>query len=306
VRRGRRDRAHLLRWYPPSWRERYGEEMLALLEDELGERQPGLRLRLSLLRHGLAERARQTQLPKPSPTEESALRGGALLVLVAWAAFIVGGAGFSKAAEHFDTAVPLRRHMVPQLTFDVVLVAAVLGGLFVVMGAAIAVPGFLRLVRAGRWPELRPHVVRASAVSVTTIALTIPLAVWAHTLSDHARNGGSTGYGVAFLTWVALGVASLALWTAVAAAVCRRVELSRRALRAEAALAIGLAVLMVIITAATATWWAAMAVYAPSFLSGGSSGTATSTFDLPLTFSVALMVVGVAISGFGVRRMRRA
>jgi len=304
--RDRRDRSELLRWYPPAWRERYGEEFLALIDDELGEGEPGVGLRLSLVGHGLVERLRGTQFARPSPSEDSARRGGSLLVLVAWAAFMVGGAGFSKAAEHFDAAVPPRAHILPQVSFDVVVIAAVLGGLLVVAGAAIAIPALLRLVWAGRWPELRGHVVRAGLVTAATVALTIPLSLWAHNLSDAQRNGASTGYGMAFLGWVVLGVASLALWTAVAVAVGRRVELSERALRVEGGLAIALALLMVVITAAAATWWGAMAVYAPSFLSGRSSGTAASAFDLPLVVAVGVMVVGLAVSGFGVRRLRRA
>jgi hypothetical protein len=33
--------ARLLRWYPRAWRERYGEEFLALVEDTLGGRRRG-------------------------------------------------------------------------------------------------------------------------------------------------------------------------------------------------------------------------------------------------------------------------
>ncbi|MBV8561089.1 MAG: hypothetical protein JO050_09955, partial [Acidimicrobiia bacterium] len=203
----RRDRTKLLRWYPPAWRERYGEELLALIEDDVGEGKPDFRLRLSLVGHGLAERIREAGSARPSPSEDRALRGGSLVVLVAWAAFIVGGAGFSKTAEHFDAAVPAQTHILPQLSFDVVVIAAVLAGLVVVAGAAIAVPAFVRLVWAGRWPELRGHVMRAGLVTATTVALTIPLSLWAHTLTDSQRNGASTGYGMAFLAWVALGVA---------------------------------------------------------------------------------------------------
>lgn len=32
--------ASLLRWYPRAWRERYGEEMLALIQDDLEEGRP--------------------------------------------------------------------------------------------------------------------------------------------------------------------------------------------------------------------------------------------------------------------------
>jgi hypothetical protein len=51
--------AHLLRWYPRAWRERYGEELLALIQDNLQEGRPAWRLQLSAIWGGLAERGRQ-------------------------------------------------------------------------------------------------------------------------------------------------------------------------------------------------------------------------------------------------------
>ena len=301
-----RDRSGLLRWYPQAWRERYGEEMLALIEDEIGAGDPGLRLRLSLVRHGLAERARGAGVLGPSTSRETDMRRGALLVLAAWSAFMVAGAGYSKAAEHFDAAVPAGAHPLPQIAYDLVVAFGVLGGIVVLVGAVIAVPGFLRMLRAGAWPALRGHVARASALSGITAAFVIPLAMWAHRLSDHQRNGGSIGYGAAFLAWAGLAVASLVVWTAVALAIGRRVELSPRAVRAEAGLALGLAAAMVLVTVASVVWWAGMAVYAPWFLAGPRAGTASAVFDLPLVVPVGVMLAGLALSSVGVRRIVRA
>ena len=42
--------ARLLRWYPRAWRERYGEELLALIQDTLDEGRPTWRLRLGVVR----------------------------------------------------------------------------------------------------------------------------------------------------------------------------------------------------------------------------------------------------------------
>jgi hypothetical protein len=290
-----RDRSRLLSWYPHAWRERYGEEMLALIDDEIGADEPGLRLRLSLVAHGLAERTRGAGMVGPATSRETDRRRGALLVLVAWSAFMVAGAGYSKVAEHFDAAVPAGAHPLPQVAYDLVVAFGVLGGILVLAGAAIAFPGFLRILRAGAWPALRAHVVRATALSAITVALVIPLALWAHHLSDHQRNGGSVGYSAAFLASAGLVIVSITLWTAVAVAVGRRVELSPRALRVEAGLALGLATVMVVVTAASVVWWIGMAVYAPSFVNG-----------LPLAVAVGLMLVGLAVSGVGVRRIVRA
>ena len=53
--------ARLLRWYPRAWRERYGGELVALIQDDLDEGQPAWRLRLSAMGGGLRERGRQAR-----------------------------------------------------------------------------------------------------------------------------------------------------------------------------------------------------------------------------------------------------
>jgi len=53
--------ASLLRWYPRAWRDRYGEELLALIQDTLDEGHPAWRLRLGVAWGGLRERGRQTR-----------------------------------------------------------------------------------------------------------------------------------------------------------------------------------------------------------------------------------------------------
>jgi hypothetical protein len=289
-------RCRLLRWYPRSWRDRYEDEMLALLDDELGDDRAPMRLRLSLLRHGLTERARSWQPLTTTP--ENRWRTGSLTVLVAWAGFMVGGAGFSKASEHFDRAVPIGSRLLPQSAFTVVAIGGTLGGLIVLAGAALALPAAVAYVRTGGWPTVRPHLVRAVTVSAGTVALTIPLVVWAHRLSEPQRNGADIGYNIAFLAWVALCIASLACWTAVAVAVGRRVDLPRLTLRFEAALATALTATMSIVVAASVVWWVAIASAAPWFLDGTAVNATGSSYSIPLTVAV-LTMLGATVLGIG-------
>ena len=53
-----RDAKRVLRWYPAAWRRRYGEEVIAMLDDTHGEDKLPRRARMSLLRSGLIERIR--------------------------------------------------------------------------------------------------------------------------------------------------------------------------------------------------------------------------------------------------------
>ena len=54
-----RDAKRVLRWYPAAWRRRYGEELIAMLDDTHGgEDKLPRRARMSLLRSGLIQRIR--------------------------------------------------------------------------------------------------------------------------------------------------------------------------------------------------------------------------------------------------------
>jgi hypothetical protein len=57
--------ARLLRWYPRAWRDRYGDELAAVIQDDLDEGRPAWRLRLSVA--GGGERGRAGHDPASRP-----------------------------------------------------------------------------------------------------------------------------------------------------------------------------------------------------------------------------------------------
>ena len=143
-----------LRWYPSSWRARYGDELTALLDDEYGSSMP-VRVRLSLVSGGIRQRARQSGLTGDAVPAADGVRAGALVVLAAWTAFVIAGASFAKFSEHFDEALPhsIGAHRVPDLAFTVLqAVAGVASVLVVGRGCFSLVPAFVRFLRAGGWP----------------------------------------------------------------------------------------------------------------------------------------------------------
>lgn len=242
----RDDRRSLLRWYPPAWRVRYGEELLALLEDELGERRPPAPMAVSLRWAGLRERLHASGLTGDHRPAADRMRAASLLVLCAWAACMVAGASFSKASEHFAGALPTGSQALPQDAFDAVVALGVLGGCLVLLGAALALPAFRRLVSGYEGRRfVRRHVVRAGALTALTAVALVPLSLWAHHLDGSQRNGANGVNVGALVVWSFMAVASLALWTGAAVAVVRRLDLSGRVLRAEALLAVALQVAMV-------------------------------------------------------------
>jgi hypothetical protein len=291
----------LLRWYPPAWRDRYGEELAAYLEDAFPPGRLPWRSLLSLAVGGIGERARYSGIAGDRLPAADRMRAAVLVVLCSWTAFVVGGSSFAKLSEHFDEALPasVAAHRLPDLAFTVVQVAAGGAGCLVVLGAALAVPALIRFLRSGGWAPLRPYALAAAACTVVAAGSAFPLSIWAHHLNDSQRNAGLSPYTGSFLAWAASVVASLVLWTTVAVVAARHVSFSRTLLLAEATLAVAVAAAMGVILVSTGVWWAELARSAPSFLNADPALPVT----LRLAATVGLMLVASLTAAAGVARL---
>jgi len=296
-----RTSARLLRAYPPSWRQRYGEELECLIvEASAGGRVPW-RTRLDVLVAGTRERIRSAGLePDGSPADR--VRGSALLILCAWALFVLGGMIVGKSSEHWQDAVPSHSGALASVAYGVLLAAALCGSALVLGGVAAAVPSFVRLLRGGGWRHVRRPLGRAALAAALLVAATAALALWGGSLDAHQRNGGDAAYAIAFVAW-ALGVAAtIATLTAAAVAIANRVQLPHRVLRLQAWLGAGTAVAMATVGAATVVWWLAVADAAPWFLSGSTAAAGGSTLSPQLLVAVAVMAVSTLLGAKAARR----
>ncbi len=295
----------VLRWYPAAWRERYGDEMAALLEDTHPMADLPVREQAALAARGVMERLRAGRALGPASGREERIRGGALVVLWAWAVFVVAGSVFAKFSEHWAGATPTADRPLPTSAFQTVQAAAAVGGILVLAAAALAVPAFVRLVRGGRWREVRAPVLRAAMAVGVVVLGTVALAVWAHDLTSHDRNGGLALYGALFLVWAATTVAALAACTAAAAAVARHLDLSSGTLRIVGGVALVLTADMAAVLLGTTLWWASVARVAPGVLGNGMLGTSSVLAPLLVGAGVA-MVAGLALASWGAVRVGRS
>ena len=263
--------SRLLMVYPRAWRERYGEELEALIVESSGDRMTW-RVRADVVRAGARERAHAAGLGGDG-------RGGVLLVLCAWALFVLGGIGVRKASEQLQTTP----------AFTALVVLAVCASLLVLAGIALSLPALAAYLRAGGWPAIRRRVVQAVVVSAIALAALTGLVAWAHGLSAPQRDGGDTAYALAFVGCGLLIAASLFAWTAVAVAIARRLDPPPRTLTLQAWLAVAVTVAMVAMTVATLLWWAAAA-----------------PVTLELLVAAALMVTASLLGGAGAQRALRA
>jgi hypothetical protein len=294
----------LVGFYPATWRERYGDELATLLEDTYGEARVPPRQRASLLRGALVEHAHASGFSRGAGPA-ARVRAGALLVLYAWAVFMVTGSAFAKYLEHWDLATPVGARWLPTAAVTAAMCAGVVAVALVVMGAlALAVP-VARSVRAEGWGTLG-HSMRAAAVLVTVALLaTGAVILFAHSQTAAERNGGSGIYTAVGGAWGVILLAALATCTCAAVAAAGRVELRNALLRAEGTFALGVFLCMVVVLAGTATWWCAIALYAPRFLESslGPIGTWGSVVPPVMVGITAAMLVALVAAAAGAWRI---
>jgi hypothetical protein len=298
--------APLLRWYPAAWRARYGDEMAALLEDTHGGHAVPWRERLALARAGSVERARSAGLVGDAAGPDDRLRAGSLLILCAWALYLVAGSVFAKFTDQWVGTTPPSERWLPSDGITAVQWAAGVGAALVVAAALVVGPAFIRLVRHESWGSVRRPILRAVLAGAVAAALTVGILVWSHQLSPHDRNGGLVAYGVLFVVWGVAMAAALATSTAAAVSVARRLTLTRSALRVLGSMAVALVVTMAVVIAGCIAWWGAEATHAPGVLRNGiGNGFPFTSSSVPPTLVLAgmLMLVGLALAVFGTIRV---
>jgi hypothetical protein len=296
----------LLRWYPTSWRERYGEEFLALLEDELDGAKAPLLFRVKIALAGVRERFLASGVVGTTPTAETRRRAGSLLVLVAWAGMVVGGVGLAKSAEHFSNSLAPSARAGAQFAYDLVVGAGAAGSLLVVLGALIGLPAFARFLVAGGARRVRPALVRALAASAVTGAGVVALGTWAHRLNVAQRNGVDAGYVHAFLAVAVLAVVTIGLWTAFVVKAATAMSIPPVVLRVESELAGAVAAATALVFVGSLAWWLEVGTHAPWFFRASPVGVAVSFWSTPMELNMGVMALSTVLALWGVARLASA
>jgi hypothetical protein len=289
----------LLILYPAAWRRRYGDELDALILDMHADDRPtGWRVRIDLLRSGLRERLRGRRSGDPAPR----IRGGASLVLWAWALFILAGALVAKTSEHWHQAMPARPNHVADAAFAGLSAIAVATALLVAVGIAVTLPAAVRFLRAGGWRAMRGRAALAVGLTMIAALATGGLVAWASRVDPAGRNGGDGLYVAGFVVWALIGAGALLAWTALATAITRRLQCRRAVLRTQAVIAGLVALAMAAMTAATVAWWATVAGDSAAALTGGSEVAHATAVVPQLVVAAVLMVAATGVAAVGAAR----
>ena len=297
-----RTTTRLLRLYPRSWRLRYGDELEALILDMSGPQRVPWRIRADVAVSGGRERLRAAGLGGDSA--DARVRGGASLVLWAWALFVVAGTIVQKTSEHWRHALPSGSHTAATVAFGSLIGVAIAAAVIVVAGIALTLPALGHFLGAGGWTRLGRPVTRAAAITAVFVAATVGLVAWAHGLSTRDRQGHDAAYALVATVWALLGAGTLGAWTLAATRTAARLTLPASLLRLEARLATAVAAALGVMAAATAVWWVSVATVAPDALTG-SVGTHSSAFVPQLVVAMVLMLAAVGLGGAGARRALR-
>jgi hypothetical protein len=268
-------RKRLLALYPKAWRERYGAEMSALLDDTPSS----LTTTLDLLRGALLAHLRP--IAPSSPTVR--VRGTIAQVLGCFILFCFLGVGFAKTTENFDLAEHL--HPLLGIAHSVILVGAIVA---VSALALAAVPlAVISLATAHRTREptlLRLIAVLPAAIIAFAAAFSL-LALW---LSAHHHRPGPVGWLLLGLCALCAAAGGFCCWAAPRA-IMRRIEIPRGALRFSVPAVSAVAVCMALVGAATGVFLLGIIINAPDL---GASGNGPGQ-SISVTASVAVQFAGM-------------
>jgi len=217
--------AGLLRWYPRAWRERYGDEFLAMVEDTLDGRRPGWRLRLGVIWAGLRERARQTapaalrrMQAEAGPSRPLGWTDQALLMtvlVVFWSTQNLSRVPLSAEAYH-QARWPA--------SADAMAGLCIVIGVAVTAGGLAAGPALARFLRTGGWPGIRRPVAWAAAATVAGAGMLTQLLLLSGSMTLEEAPGSLAYWAWLIATMVPLG-AALLFWRRAAMTVAGRLEL---------------------------------------------------------------------------------
>jgi hypothetical protein len=291
----------LVRLYPQAWRERYGEEFLALLE----ERRASSVGNLFDVAFGALDAWLEPQVTSGRSTVVvERMRGSVLLVLWGWVGLVVAGIGFQKMTEYEDFIRAARDSVAVGVAYYTVMVGAVLAL------AAVAVGGLpLAFAAVRKAVEERRRdvpllfcVPPLSLVGFVGYVLLVTKVIYP-ALGHPAVHDASNVALFLSLVGVFLLAAVASAW-AVSAALGRS-AVGGRTVRFALYPAAVAAFAMVVVLAGTAVWGLALRAHSTALYTGDDGILATPTYATWLAI-VAVMAASTAVALAATARGLRA
>jgi hypothetical protein len=217
--------ANLLRWYPRAWRERYGEELLVLIQDTLDGGRPTWRLRLGVIWGGLRERGHQAGRAGKAAVKRWVGTGSRPLIVTVGLLVI-------SIPSNLKAPLPPTRAWQATAVFAALAGLVAFAGVCVLASALVAVPAFAAFLREGGWPKIRRRVAWATGATVAAGGSGAWLILGVRSMSFAQLNHTSAYLIDTCVVTLALAVA-VGLWASAVAATAKRLKLTARAQAAQ-------------------------------------------------------------------------
>ncbi|MBV9819981.1 MAG: hypothetical protein JOZ07_16745 [Solirubrobacterales bacterium] len=287
-------RKRLLSLYPEPWRERYGEEMAALLD----ETPPSIAAILDLLRGALSAHLRPLAPAAPA----TRARGTIAHVLGCFIVFCVAGSGFAKTTENDDDTEHVHRLL--GISHSFILVAAVIAAGALALAAAPLAIASLAHARRTREPNLM-RLIATPPAAIGMFAGSVGLLVlW---LNAHHHRAGAGGWLLLGLCALCAAAGGFACWAAPRA-IMRRIDIPRSAFAMSVPAMALVALCMAVIALATAVFLVGIIADAPHVGAAGNGPgqlvDVTASIAIQLAVMLALSAVAACSAARGLRSLR--
>jgi hypothetical protein len=268
-------RKRLVSLYPEAWRDRYGEEMSALLD----QTPPSITATLDLLLGALTEHLR----PLASSAPAARARGTIAHVLGCFIIFCFFGAGFAKTTENYDYIEHV--HPLLGISHSVILIAAIVAAGALALAASPLAFASVALARREREPALIKLIVTPpSAIAIFAGSVEL-LALW---LNAHHHHAGIVGWLLLGLCVLCAAAGGFACWAA-SRALMRHINPPPRGLAFSVAAIALVTLCMAAIAVATCVFLIGIVTDAPQV---GTAGNGPAQL-INVTTSIAIQFIGM-------------
>jgi hypothetical protein len=272
-----------LRLFPAEWRERFGEEFGALLDQTPST--PGVLFDVAVA--AVDAHLHPTGPRRRWPLMIERLRLSELVVFASWVVFVVAGLAFQRMTEGAPFSLDAAAQPVIGLAYAAIVAGALVSLLAVIVaGVPIAAAIGRAAIERGRWREV-------GLLAVPPISLAIWVGLTAVLLSLGDPPTGDPWRVVAFLGWVGVFVLAALASTVAVSAAALGAEIDGSFYRRAATPAVVTAIAMVVVAVAVVVWGVALAVFSPDDFWSFDGILASST---PLTWlGILLAMTGATI-----------
>ncbi len=285
-------RKRLLALYPEAWRDRYGTEMSALLD----EAPPSVAATIDLARGALAAHLRPLPGTAPATRARSTIAG----VLGCFIVFCVCGSGFAKTTENYDHI----EHVHPLLggSHSLILIAAIVAACALVLAAARLARASLAHAYRTRDPTLMKLIALPPAAIGMFAGSVGLLALW---LNAHHHRAGVGGWLLLGLCALCAAAGAVACWAAPRA-IMRRVEIRRRAFAISVPAIALVALCMAVIALAIGVFLVGILADSPSIGAAGNGPGQLIDVTTSIAIQLAAMLALSALAGLSAARGLRS